>query len=569
MWTVFPVVGRRGRAEGPEHRGDDDHGAGRGPNAVADPVESDRPALTGQTGWVDRVPVGFRAVGGDGPATLGQRNVLRWVGADPRADVLPEFVPVPAGRTIGDVGTAVGTLVERHDALRTCFPGPGIQRVREAGEVEIGLHELVGDRPDFVGKLVWAAMGVPFDLTRDLPVRADVVTAAGAPVLLILLFSHAAVDAAGAAIVAAETRTLLSGAGLSGAAPSGDGLSGDGRSGVGLPERGRQPRDQAEWERSPAGQRRTRAALKHWDTVLRRIPQAMLPVPHPLGTPGHREVRMRSARMARALPALVGRTGASESTILLAATATLVAARTGTPAGAIVSICGNRFRGDWREYVGPLAQDALVPYDTVAARDFDGLVRQVQATTLGAYRHAHFDSAELWQVIDAVGRDRGTHFHRDLVFNDLGARAGPQPVPAGPPAAAVLDPMPARTLPTSFLLTLGGVSAAEVDLRLHAALRYVPDVEDVLLDLERLVVAAAGGPVTGAATTVAAPGPGWVTVDGNLVDLDAVRALLPDGAEVVVEDGELVAHVTGIPAGLHAALPGNPAAMVPQRYVLR
>jgi hypothetical protein len=505
---------------------------------------------------VDTVAARFRAAGGEGPVTLGQRNVLRWLGDDPRADVLPEFVEVPAGRSVHDIGAALHTLLVRHDALRTCFPGPGVQRVRDGGELDVRVHELTGDRAGFVGTLVWAAMGVPFDVTAELPVRADVVTRDGAPVLLVLLFSHAAVDAAGAAIVAGQCRTLLAGGELPGPP-------------------GRQPRDQAEWERSTAGRRRTRAALTQWDTVLRRIPQAMLPVPHPLGRPGHREVRMRSAALARALPVLVARTGAGASTVLLAAAAALVASRTGTPAGAVVSICGNRFRADWREYVGPLAQDALVPYDTGAVRDFDELVRQVQATTMGAYRHAHFDSAELWQVIDAVGRERGTCFHRDLVFNDLGARSEPQPVPAGPPAAAVLDPLPARTLPTSFLLTLGGVAAAEVDLRLHAALTYVPDVEDVLLDLERLVVAAAQAPVTGAATTVVAPGPGWVTVDGNLVSLDAVRDLLPAPAEVAVEDGELVGYVTGAhtPAALHAAclaaLPGRPAAMAPQRYVVR
>lgn len=45
--------------------------------------------------------------------------------------------------------------------------------------------------------------------------------------------------------------------------------------------------------------------------------------------------------------------------------------------------------------------------------------------------------------------------------------------------------------------------------------------------------------MTGAATTVVAPGPGWVTVDGNLVDLDAGRDVI------------------------------NPAAMAPRRYVVR
>jgi hypothetical protein len=515
------------------------------------------------TGTVATIRVGFGGVaGGDGPLTLGQRNVLRWLGADPRADVLPEFVEVPPGRTVADVAAALRVVLARHEALRTCFPGGSVQRVLPAGELELAVHPQAGDRAALVGALVWESMGVPFDVAAGLPVRAAVVTDAGDPVLLVLLFSHAAVDAAGAAIVRADCAALLAGATFG--APA-----------------GHQPRDQADWERSAGGRRRTRAALRHWETLLRRVPQAMLPVPHPDGVPGRREVRMRSAALAAALPAVLARTGAGPSAVLLAATAAVVAARTGRPAGAVVSICGNRFRTDWRDYVGPLAQDALVPYDLGPLRRFDEVVRQVQGATMGAYRHAHFDSAELWPVIDAVGRDRGTHFHRDLVFNDLGAHAdlrdGAPAGPAGPVPATVLQELPARALPTALVLTLGGVAPGEVDLRLHADTRYVPDVEAVLLGIERLVAA---GPVAladvGAVTGLrpVRPGPGWATVDGNLVDLAACRDLLPAGSTLELRDGRLAARVPGGagPAAVHATclarLPGHPAAMTPHRYTV-
>src|SRR5204863_134639 len=138
-----------------------------------------------------------------------------------------------------------------------------------------------------------------------------------------------------------------------------------------------QPRDQAAWEASAGGRRRTRVALRHWEAVLRRVPPAMLPAPDPAGVPGQRELRMRSAVLA----AGTARPGAGRWRVLLAATVALVAARTGVPAGAVVSICGNRFRSDWQDYVGPLAQDALVPYEVGGS--FDDLVGQVRAATLG------------------------------------------------------------------------------------------------------------------------------------------------------------------------------------------
>lgn len=413
--------------------------------------------------------VRFSGPGGTAPATLGQRNVLRWLGTDdPRGGVLPEFAEVPAGLTADDVAAALRAVVERNEALRTVFPAPGVQRVLAAGAVPLALHEAAGDLQAQVGGLVWAAMGEPFDVAAEPPVRALAVTAAGAPVLLVLLLSHVAADAAGAAIVRDQVLALLRG--------------------EPLPPPGRQPRDQAAWERTPAGERRTRAALRHWETVLRRHPGPVLPEPDPAGTPGQREVRMRSAALGPALAAVTARTGAGPGTVLLAATLTLVAARTGRPAGAVVAICGNRFRGGWRDYVGPLAQDALLPYEVAPGAGFDALVGQVRGATLAAYRHAHFDAPALWAVIDAVGP-----FARDLVFNDLGARTDGAAAPGTGVTGTVLDPLPARDLPTRLLVTLGGVAGAEVDLRAHADTRYVPDVEGFLLDVERLVATAGPG----------------------------------------------------------------------------
>lgn len=418
----------------------------------------------------------FAAVGGVGPATVGQRNVLRWLAQDedPRAGTLPAFVPVPAGRSVAELGAVVEALLVRHEALRTVFPGGDVQEVRAAGTVPLRVHEVPADwRPAFAAA-VWAALAEPFDTRADLPVRALVAVTGGGPCLLVLLVSHAAVDAAGAAVLAAEASALLAGAELPGPV--------------------RQPREQAAWEASGSLRRRTAAALEHWGRTLRRIPPAMLPDPHPDGVPGQVELRMRSAALAAALPAVSAMTGAGPSTVLLAAQAVVIARRTGRPGGAIVSICGNRFRSGWRGYVGPLAQDALVPYD--AAGPFPAVVRQVAGATLSAYRHGQFDPEQLWPLIEAVDAERGTPFARDVVFNDLGAYADLQAVaiPAGVPGPTVVQPLPTRTLPTRMVLTLAGLADGEVDLRIHADTRYVPDPEAVLREIEHLVVEAADRP---------------------------------------------------------------------------
>ncbi|WP_285503752.1 condensation domain-containing protein [Actinokineospora sp. NBRC 105648] len=521
------------------------------------------------------LPVRFRgARGASGPVTLGQRNVLRWLGSDgDRSDVLPVFVELAPGHTLAEVVSALGVLVARHEALRTRFvpdaPDGPVQCVQAAGEVELELHELRGDPWQFVGELVWRAVLVPFDVVNGLPLRVLAVTGAdGAPLVVVLLFCHVAVDAAGAAIVGDQLRALLAGR---------DDLD---------QEPGHQPLDQAEWEQSEVGRRRTRSALRYWDTRLRQVPQAMCALPpHPDGVPGHLERRMLSSAVASALRTIAGRTGASHSTVVLAAGAALLGVHTDTPAGAMVSICGNRFRSAWREYVGPLAQDALVPFTLAPEATFDELVSQVQATTINAYRYAQFDSVQLWEVIDAVGRERGTYFHRDAVFNDLGATgaSAASQAPEDPVAALAdtrLEAMPDRSLPTAFLLTLGGVDETTADIRLHTDTTRFPDVDGFLLALERLLVTAATGEprvrdiaaITGVVPV--ARGADWQVIDSSWVDLARVRELV--GGPVRVEDGRIVAEVAGgadTPAAAHARvlaqLPGSPAAMAPHHYVIQ
>ncbi|GAA3057702.1 condensation domain-containing protein [Actinokineospora globicatena] len=530
---------------------------------------------------VATLPVRFRgARGGSGPVTLGQRNVLRWLGTDgDRSDVLPVFVELAPEHTVAEVVGALGVLVARHEALRTTFvlEDEPTQRVLVEGEVELQVHEAAGeDLVPFIGALVYQQLGVPFDVVNGLPLRVLVITQGDVPAVVVLLFCHVAVDAAGAAIVGEQLRALLAGR---------DDLA---------EERGHQPLDQAEWEQSEVGRRRTRSALKYWDTRLRQVPQAMCALPpHPAGHPGNLERRMVSTAAASALRTIVGRTGASHSSVVLAASAALLGVRTATPDGVIVSICGNRFRSAWREYVGPLAQDALVPFTLDENATFDDVVRQVQTTTINAYRYAQFDSVELWEVIDAVSRERGTYFHRDAVFNDLGATTASAAVnaPEDPVAAladTTIEPMPDRTLPTAFLLTLGGVSDTAADIRLHVDTSRFPadEVDSVLLSLERLLVTAATGQVRvrdiGAVTGVApvVRDEPWQRVDSSWVDPREVIAAVAEAAggapvEVEVEDDRITARVAdpdASPDALHAAvlagLASRPGAMAPHDYVI-
>src|SRR5207244_664128 len=84
-----------------------------------------------------------------GPVTLGQANVLEWIGAQEqeRSEILCQFVAWPDGRGLEDIRECLAILLRRHEALRTTVsPGPPpTQTVARDGRLAAELHELDGE----------------------------------------------------------------------------------------------------------------------------------------------------------------------------------------------------------------------------------------------------------------------------------------------------------------------------------------------------------------------------------------------------------------------------------------
>jgi Elongation factor Tu GTP binding domain len=105
-----------------------------------------------------------------------------------------------------------------------------------------------------------------------------------------------------------------------------------------------------------------------------------------------------------------------------AAVATLLGLRTVNDRCQITALCANRFARVSRDYVGTIAQDALIAVDLTAGT-FDGIIQATRTATLAAYYYSRYDAESLWQMISRVNEDRGTEFHRDCVLNDLNGAA--------------------------------------------------------------------------------------------------------------------------------------------------
>ncbi|GAA3093657.1 condensation domain-containing protein [Streptosporangium carneum] len=521
----------------------------------------------GPTGHVSARYRGERA--GRGPATVGQVNMVRCVLGDPPEHMNYSVVlNLPPGTTLDGVAEAVGRLISRHESLRTTFHD-GFQHVEAEGELLVGVYESEGSA-DLADQVAARLQAVRFDLAEGIPLRTAVIVSDGVPERVVLVTTHSTVDAGGLAVLRAELNALLLGRTLSA---------------VTAP----QPLDVAESERSPASLKRAEGALRYWESHLARIPFSTFTVPVDDGDEDWLlpRLRVRSAAAARALGPITARTGASRSVALLAAFATLVGVRAGQRTIGVSAISANRFRPDMREYVGPLAQDALVPV-ALDEPTFDGVLRHTRAAALTAYQNSRFDSEALTRLLESAQRSRGMHFARDVVFNDMSI-VGPSRRAS---RAAEEEPdirshwLPPATLPTRLSMWVRLLDG-EVDFTLWTDPRCLPreDAETLGEGIMRLLVEAGDRDVSVdelPALTGVAPvprGEGWLMIDSCWVELAEVRRLVADAVDgrpfhVARVDGRLVCYLVApaTPEEVHTAcvskLFGRLSAMAPHHYVV-
>jgi hypothetical protein len=321
---------------------------------------------------------------------------------------------------------------------------------------------------------------------------------------------------------------------------------------------------------------------------------------------------LRSRAAAVALARIADRTHASQSVVILAAVATLLGLRTVNDRCQITALCANRFARASRDYVGTIAQDALIAAD-VTAETFDGIIRATRTAALTAYYHSQYDTESLWQMIGRVSEDRGTEFHRDCVLNYLNGAVGQVQTgqvgslpDKGDAANAMRDTRlvwaDADPRPLLFYFEVFGLTQHDVSLSVWADQSRFPaaEVEDFLFAVERLLVAAERRNVPAldiaglAGMSPLLRDASWRRIDSCWVEMPAVQQLLDDvvasvpgidaaqvfctrdvGSTRTAES--LVAYVAAsgdwiTPEILHAQcrqrLVGRPTAMAPARYVI-
>jgi Condensation domain len=521
------------------------------------------------------------ATAGAGPLTLGQDNMIRCVLREQdQMDLNKQSVwPVPPGTDVPGALAALRTLAERHEALRTVFTGPPgampvRQEVRSTGEFEVSVLEADrGQDPDTVaaesGRRDRAAR---FDLTGEFPLRPTLVTVDGVPVRLAVVVSHAAADATATGILVREWYELAAGRTLP-------------------PPTGQSPREVARLEQSKAGRQRAQHSLRRWERILTEAPRAVFAhdrVGRPHGVLPTMVLRSPSAAVH--LDQAAKRLGASPSNVLLGVFSALIAHCADERTVVLAALAANRHRAALADYVGTLAQDALLCVDADAP-DLDGVIRNAAAESLGGYWYSTFEALALWQLIADVADRRGAGFARQVVLNDMSSTIPDAAVadrPA-PPRDPELTWLPSEVIPTRLMLNVWRLSGC-VELSLHADPQLFDrdEAERFAAGMLRLIEAAARGPLPtsaiGALTGIDPPRRTgeWVRIDNSWIDLAAVRELLDDAldkrpVDLRVHEGRLTARIAEdgrpiTPRRAHEAVmsasAGRETTLAPHMYVV-
>jgi hypothetical protein len=340
-----------------------------------------------------------------------------------RTKSLKIVLDIPERSTIPDVLWAVRTLMERLEVLRTTVLTDGdgrlVQAVARVGELAVRIYEIpASDAPE---QAVEAELDALITTMRDqafatteLPLRVAVVVHDERPRSVVLVLSHLAADQWSLGLVAKEMQSLLTAAG-------------DGQPGNHLKPIKNQPMDRARYERTKLPKHRSQDALHFWTRQLRRFPGTMFPGPRqPAERPRYHQAHLESTAAARALSALASRHKATPPAILLAATAVLLAHRSGSARCGFLVITANRFGPGTRDMVGPLMQYVPVCIDVGASR-FRDIVRRTSIESSTAYKHGQHDGRRLPTIIEAVRGSRGVDIDLSCVINmryDSGPPAG-------------------------------------------------------------------------------------------------------------------------------------------------
>jgi amino acid adenylation domain-containing protein len=289
------------------------------------------------------------------------------------------------------LGSAVGTLVARHEALRTVIEvhdDRPVARVLDAPDVSLDVIELIGASEEDVRERLAELARRPFDFTTDPLLRASLLVLGDGQSVLLLETHHMVFDGWSEGLLLRELAALYAGRDL--------------------PDPPLQFGDFALWQRRWLEGPAASAELTWWRRELAGAPTWIdLPADHP--RPETRRFRGAShdlalgADTARALRELCHAENVTPYMAVLAGLCTILYRITGQDDILVGSPAANRGNEQLEHLIGFVSNTLVFRTRLSGNPSFRELVRRVRETALEVYAH---QGVPFEKIVEAVAPDR-------------------------------------------------------------------------------------------------------------------------------------------------------------------
>jgi hypothetical protein len=321
-------------------------------------------------------------------------------------------MPPQAPDDVDTVLRALATLVGSYSSLRTRLhlaDGEPRQVVAASGELPVRLVQVdvgsaaAGDDGDPAAaaarEVAEQLAATPFDHAGEWPQRMALVLVEARVRQVVIVFSHTTVDLQATELVLQELRRLLLGGAIS------------------TPLRP-QSVDIAHREHS-TDRRRTERAIRYWCDRYSQLPREVFPSRGPALAPRFWRGVLTSTAADTAARLVAARHQVTGATVLVAATAAMISAWSGTEVCGIHTMSGNRAMPGYQHAIAKLNQVGLLVLDLRDRPSFADLLPRVRRAALSAYRHAHYDPVRLDEALAAGGHAYPDEVNPHCFLNDI------------------------------------------------------------------------------------------------------------------------------------------------------
>ena len=295
---------------------------------------------------------------------------------------------------------SLATIIERHEALRTTFHVEGagpVQCVQAPTTFDLTVVDLSGQPDDRknqeIDAFVAAEARRPFDLSRDLLIRAAVLRCAPADHVLVIAQHHIASDRWSVGNLHRELASAYRAA-VTGTAPD-------------LPSLPIQYADYAAWQHDRVRSEDVERQLSYWRRQLSGAPPFLeLPAAHhstsaTLMTAGY-VVRVLPPRLADAIEQLARANRATPFMALLAAWNVLIHRLTGVTDVVVGCPTAGRSEPQTERLIGFFANTLVLRSDISGCPTFVDYLQRVRGAALAAYDHQDVPFERLVETLNPV-----------------------------------------------------------------------------------------------------------------------------------------------------------------------